>query len=33
MNILDFNELNQLGNESSQCDFYQTKMIVRAVYV
>jgi hypothetical protein len=33
MNIMDFNELNQLGEQSSQYEFYPTKMIVRAVYV
>jgi hypothetical protein len=33
MNIRDFNKLYQLGDASSQCVFYPTKMIVRAVYV
>jgi hypothetical protein len=33
MNIRGFNELNQLGDESSQYEFYPTKMIVRAIYV
>ena len=33
MNIRNFNELNQLGDESSQYQIYPTKMIVRAVYV
>jgi len=33
MNIWIFNELNQLGDESSQYEFNPTKMIVRAVYV
>ena len=33
MNIRDFNELNQLGDASSQSEHYPTKMMVRAVYV
>jgi len=33
MKIRCFNELNQLGDKSSQYQIYPTKMIVRAVYV
>jgi hypothetical protein len=33
MKIIDVNELNQLGDSSSQYEYYPIKMIVRAVYV